>query len=367
MTTEQLNSSSYRPQLDSIRGLAILAMVVYHWSSPGYRFDPLANMGLKAIFILSGFFLTITLFKNCSATAPVIVKVRSCCTFYIRRFLRLSPLYYSVLLFAVLVGITSVRSSWPWHFSYLSNGYFFIIQSWHDETSHLWFIAIIMQLSLFWPILICFLSREGLIKTVIGLVCFSALFRYAVPLLVPDLKMLSVLPFMHMDSFGLGSLLGCVLSDRKRLQMLLRMAFWCIPLYVVLEVALWYGSKSHLVAVGCNETKILVLTLLIFHAFKGFGGLTGGVLESPILRYLGKISYGLYLFHTFSGILVNALKPLLSIPLPQYSLTTFFIRTFFTFSMAVIFYHLIEKPAGRLRHSFQYANRQSRLSETTAN
>jgi len=168
--------------------------------------------------------------------------------------------------------------------------------------------------------------------------------------------MLLVLPVMHLDSFGLGSLLGCVLSDRKRLQMLLTIALWCIPLYVVLEVALWYGSTSSLVALGCNEMKIFVLILLIYHAYKGFGGMTGRVLENPILRYLGKISYGLYLFHTFSGFLVNALKQLLSTPLPQYSLTTFFIRAFFTFSMAVILYHLIEKPAGRFRHSFQYSS-----------
>ena len=342
------------PQLDSLRGLAVFTMIFFHWTPDYIHFLIPSDIGLKFFFVLSGFLLTTILLNTNNSSFTVSEKLSACLTFYIRRFLRIVPLYYIVILLACLIGISSVRSSWLWHVSYLSNFFLFNIQDWYDETSHFWFLAVLTQFYIFWPLLVCFLPRSRLGQVFVPLISFSILFRMIVPVLAPDVNMLSVLPVMYLDAFVFGSLLGYLADDEDRLNTFVAIAFWGIPLYVLFQILIVQDIVSPIILITRHESRLLGLTWLVFHASQGFGGVVGKILENNTLRYLGKISYGLFLLHNFSGILITFLNSTFDISLPRFGIVTIILRTLFTISLAMVSYHFLENPINRLKKYFPY-------------
>lgn len=113
-------------QLDGLRALAVFAVLWTHYVPPALwplGLNP-GHFGVQLFFVLSGFLITGILLQERSATLSgpqtMVTALRQ---FYLRRFLRIFPLFYAVLLVAFLVNIPLVRESLPWHVFYLSNVY----------------------------------------------------------------------------------------------------------------------------------------------------------------------------------------------------------------------------------------------------
>ena len=113
------------PQLDSLRTFAVFAVMVHHfWPEATFNL-PLGFVGVQLFFVLSGFLITGILWPAREAVQagrwPAVAVFRR---FYIRRFLRIFPLFYGTLAVLWLLDVGEVRESALWHFSYLSNIYF---------------------------------------------------------------------------------------------------------------------------------------------------------------------------------------------------------------------------------------------------
>src|SRR5215471_9719868 len=125
--SEHSNALKYMRQLDGLRAIAVLAVLWTHYLPQEYWLSGIywGGVGVRLFFVLSGFLITgillksrqyITQGKQCS-----LVAIRQ---FYIRRFLRIFPLYYVILALTAIMAIPPVRETIAWHIAYLSNVYF---------------------------------------------------------------------------------------------------------------------------------------------------------------------------------------------------------------------------------------------------
>src|SRR5687768_9773896 len=125
MLWAQKHDRSYMPQLDALRALAVTAVAWSHWTPPEYHGGiPWGPLAVKLFFVLSGFLITAILLdcRHAAGESPgeAWFALRS---FYVRRFLRLIPLYYATLLLAALCNVTPVPETLGWTLTYTANFY----------------------------------------------------------------------------------------------------------------------------------------------------------------------------------------------------------------------------------------------------
>jgi peptidoglycan/LPS O-acetylase OafA/YrhL len=291
------------PQLDALRSFAVFAVMLGHFAPTATESLPLGELGVRLFFVLSGFLIT-GILLNCrrlivdgAASAGVLRR------FYARRFLRLMPPYYALLATMWIAAIPTVRDSLPWHAAYVSNVYFSRLGTWHGETSHFWSLAVEEQFYLLWPLVVLFQSAR---RTTIAVALIA--------LVAPTFRMLGLwqgwsdvsmvaLPFGSTDSLALGALLAVwSVTNTAARDRLFVFSGW-----ISLVAIAWTALMIAHIEVGRTTRDVCLATLwsflfvwLVHRAAIGFRGIVGRVLENRLLVYLGRISYGLYLFHGMS-------------------------------------------------------------------
>ena len=128
--------------------------------------------------------------------------------FYIRRFLRIFPLFYGTLAILCLLGISEVRDSLPWHISYLSNFYFAKLGWFPNHINHLWSLAVEEQFYLVWPFVIVLTPRRLLLPTLVAIAAVGPAYRWIGGLMDVDWMWTFTPPFANVDSLALGGILG---------------------------------------------------------------------------------------------------------------------------------------------------------------
>ena len=152
----------YRPQLDGLRAVAVLAVAWSHWERP-YQFGIPFGAGVHLFYVLSGFLIT-----------GILLEVRqqhqrgaALRTFYIRRALRIFPAFYLTLAFAWWAEVPPLRETLAWHATYLSNAQIVLTETWPGAISHFWSLAVEEQFYLLWPWLIVFVPERLLLRVVV--------------------------------------------------------------------------------------------------------------------------------------------------------------------------------------------------------
>src|SRR5687768_802438 len=121
----------YMPHLDALRGCAILLVLVEHFGGAALNdVIPIGagTLGVHLFFVLSGFLITgqlLDAFHGRKDVQKTVSRATTLKHFYLRRVLRLLPVFYVTLLVLVVLDIGDMRESWPWHAAYLSNMYAF--------------------------------------------------------------------------------------------------------------------------------------------------------------------------------------------------------------------------------------------------
>jgi peptidoglycan/LPS O-acetylase OafA/YrhL len=351
------DTRDYQPQLDSLRAAAVLAVMVAHFAPRATARWPLGEVGVRLFFVLSGFLITRILLKcrrliEAGAGAGGVTG-----RFYARRLLRLVPALYAFLLVTWLAGVPEVRDSLPWHATYLSNVYFARLGDWHGATSHLWSLAVEEQFYLFWPLLVFSQPVRRLNAALMAIVAVGPLFRlYGLWSHLSPVTVL-VLPFGAADSLALGGLLASVAPDRTRSR-LVAAGVLAGPLAVTATVVspLLGGSAAGLITGALLATLwSLWFVWVIDRAVAGIGGPLGTLIASPVLRYLGRISYGLYLFHAVAplaaGWIWRAFSPVVY---PPNALVGVGLPVAITVLMASASWQLLESPLNRLKRRVPY-------------
>jgi len=353
------SEGAHRIQLDGIRALAVAAVLAQHFDPGLGQWIDVGAVGVRVFFVLSGFLITgILLGARTSAEIDGSSKWHVLRNFYARRFLRIFPIYYLVILLAWIVNIHSMRQSVGWHLAYLSNIYFFHRGIGNYSVTHFWTLAVEEQFYLVWPLLILFLPRKWLLGAVISAICIGPLFRAAVVIGGGNNVQTIMLMPECLDTLGMGALLATL--NFLGMQRIKRK---------FLGAALVIGAASYLaLAVITHFQNVPVWNIpfglavalwgawLIDSAYAGFGGKFGKILSVKPAVYLGTISYGIYLIHNFIPVLVNRTLGYTSeheMPMPIRSI----VMVLVTVALASVSWFGFERPINSLKRFFPYNQR----------
>ena len=357
----KVSGGRHMPQLDGLRTLAVAAVAWSHWTSL-YQFGfEWGLMGVNLFFVLSGFLITGILLDSRAKEVEPARKWFAIRQFYARRVLRIFPLFYMTLALLALVNVRPIRQTFLWHVSYLSNVYVFRQGTWIGQFSHFWSLAVEEQFYLVWPYLMIFLPIRLLRPVVIGLIGLAPCYRVLMAVVDPGNPLAFVLTVGCLDALGIGALLAfSERSDgdsRRGATSLARRLLWIgLPAWVAVEAM----NRVHLAPAALLALRPTFLDMVfgwvVLSGASGFKGWWGGFLQWSPIAYLGRISYGLYVFHNLAVYgLVFAVK---SLHAPSVCLTVPGIKVpcllVLTVSAAAVSWHFYEKPLNDLKRFFPY-------------
>ena len=283
--------------------------------------------------------------------------------FYARRAPRILPIYYLTIAAAYLLDLADIRPTILWHAFQASNLLFAITQSWQPwAAAHLWSLNVEEQFYLAWPIIVFFTPRRRLPQTIIAVMLIAPIYRLAaLALFGSGSYAIDIIPFASLDALAAGALLALA-TDAGRLRR------WLMPVGAVgAAVALLGFGILAIAQLDVAETLldsvcVLPMAALVFIASEGAGGLMGRVLSLPPLVALGRISYGVYLYHLFALAFLEKLVSRLGIGIDlSEGLVCFLVASSATIIGAGLSWHLIERPINGLKRHFPYARRSARV------
>ena len=351
------------PQLDAVRGLAILLVMMHNVSLkyPVLHSQQLFSngwMGVDLFFVLSGFLITGILVETKESQGYFK-------NFYVRRCLRIWPLYYSLIFFMfVIVRFLSasefhtvVQQSSPWWAFplFLQNFLIPISTNAAGPLGVTWSLAIEEQFYVIWPLLVRFCSSKQLRRVAVAEICISPVLRYYLSL---HHVYLYTNVFCRLDGLMAGALLALLVrSDNfvpsKFLPRAWTLFFIAAPLAVVTEAvhARWLVFSFTAIA------SVSFVYLALFCDHKWFRA----VMTNQFLIYTGTVSYGLYLLHKIPFGVVQTLH------LDQHPPLALLIILVMSYALAALSWNLLEKPFLNLKRFFaSNALRRNRASGATA-
>ena len=335
----------YWPDLDGLRGVAVLAVIAAHAHVPYTSGGGLT--GVTAFFVLSGFLITRLLAAEFSATGRIDFGA-----FYVRRALRLLPaLLLLVAVCAVVYGFTGriaqIVTTAPPVLLYAGNW----VSAFHGPISpfqHTWSLAVEEQFYLLWPVtflaIALFAGRRGSLapwKAILGAAIAFALWRSLVWTVTANYDR----AYYAFDTNAFALLVGCALGLRpdslraavspRLLGLVALVGLAVIALDTALPRLVRLDQTGVLMVLPVRGTIGAALVI----ASRGSGFL---VLTNPPLVAIGRISYGLYLWHW--------VVPRLAEPwLPESGLLRETVSVGATFAISAASFLLLERRALRLK------------------
>jgi peptidoglycan/LPS O-acetylase OafA/YrhL len=322
-----------------------------------------ASTGVNLFFVLSGFLITGILIKskladeqeNCSHWYSIK-------QFFIRRTLRIFPLYYVVIFVTCLINFKPARGIFFWLITYTTNIYWSMGGA-LGAFGHLWSLAVEEQFYLFFPFFILFIPTRYILHSFYAIIIFAICTRLAAYIIHPDgVESYSLMPCC-LDSFALGGILAYWLAfnRNKLLDILSKKWIWIssLLLFVICCVKLHLNPSGDIFVSAFYRFSISISCFWLIGraALQNFNGIMKIFLENKTIIYLGRISYGLYVYHHFMPYLTSYLfhKFNLSLPFPtlriyEYALLYFLLTLMFS----VFSWHLLEKPFNSLKKYFEY-------------
>ncbi|MCE9672353.1 acyltransferase [Myxococcus stipitatus] len=374
--------SAHLPALDGLRGIAVLMVIAYHslgeirTASIGSVFQT-GWAGVDLFFVLSGFLITGILLRT--RTHDGYFRA-----FFARRALRIWPLYLLLLAFTFgvmgrwLPALAFDTQRYPWwlYALYLQN--IGLGEFGPPPLNVTWSLAIEEQFYLVWPLLVFFLRPAQLRALLCSIILLSPVARCAALLQGASPHWLYVFPLLRLDGLALGGLLALGIEEGRftpeglarwgrRLALPMLLAAFGLGT-VFFDRAHSIHTREALVGFGGPVVRAGLLVALYSLWSGGFASLLGwvlsgrargvqDVLESRLLRLMGQLSYGLYLFHALVFPLGAAYtRPIFSSLIPSSVVAT---ALSFAFEYGVLLlltclsWRFFEQPLLRLKERFK--------------
>ena len=356
----------YMVQLDALRALAVFAVIYFHYL-PNYQgFFHWGDWGVRLFFVLSGFLITGILLKcrdlkeSVNKTSNRVTKrqVHPLKQFYIRRSLRIFPLFYLVVLATALLNVKPARDLLIWNLTYTSNFYFALKGSWGGPISHFWSLAVEEQFYLLWPFLILYLPRKHLAKFILGAVCLSPIYQISGFYAGLNGKFLSITMLACLIYLAMGGLLANFRfeSPEKYKNLASLSAYNWAGLFLFGAMIATSLIPNYLLKLTASSVATaLFFTWLIHKASVGFRGPAGKLLEWKPLLFIGSISYGIYVYHNLIPVIVPRIFSVLHLPYPQNVFAHALVSLVLTLIVATLSYLLFERPINNLKRYFEYS------------
>ena len=372
-----MNKSVYLPNINSIRFIAAAMVIANHsnqimgvFGFPNYGNSPFGlicgKLGVVLFFVLSGFLITYLLFKEIEVTSTVSIK-----DFYIRRVLRIWPLYFLIVGLSLFVMPHLAFFRWPGqgeaymysHYSLKIVLYCLILPnmvlsifSEMQYVSVTWSIGAEEQFYLIWPVLMKKIKNK--LAFMIAVIAFYGIIKFTLNhfashdnqmhLTLLDIfnRFWALTPIDCMATGGIFALIGY--SKNKAAVAIKKLIFkkW-FQLIVLLLTITMMARGVYIPHIQYECYSVLFGIILINLALNEKNILN---LEYPVLNYLGKISYGLYMYHSI--VIVVALKILMMLGLVRFG-SVYILSILLTIVLAGLSYRFYEKPfiARKIRFS----------------
>jgi len=375
-----LTTSTKRiPELDGLRGLAILMVVTCHyigasntvhfgvWTRRLCRFTSIGWSGVDLFFVLSGFLIGGILLE--SRNFP-----RYFNTFYLRRTHRILPIYYLwLIIFAGFVWLsvainpqsliqTDNLRHLPYYLTFLQNYLLYKAPIEFVLLGATWSLAVEEQFYLCTPLLIRFLNQRTLVAVLVTVVLLAPVLRLVICLVYPNyFTLVSSATPCRADDLACGVLAAVAFQYAEFRQFLrqhpkflansLLILFFCLVL-----LGYWFFKPVSTVAVTVGYTCLgfFFLCLLLFVLSSTGSGLAG-IMRSKVLRNFGMISYCVYIIHypVLAGVHALLLRAQPDISDWKGAGATLF-AALLTWSLAMLSWYYFEKPLVRRGHQFTY-------------
>jgi peptidoglycan/LPS O-acetylase OafA/YrhL len=346
---------SWRPALDGLRGIAIVSVVLFHFKTkpllPGGAF------GVDLFFALSGFLITTLLVEEWLTHRHIALR-----RFYVRRFLRLYPALLAFIAISAAIRIVFADADFTRHpspagtylvaFYVLTYAYSWLIAFDHVTIlnyGHLWSLSIEEQYYVVWPalLLVMLRLRWPISRIVVATAAMTAL-SASVPFMLGDVS-------WHRLYYGadyrahellIGSIAGLLFAGGLVQRRHLRHPAAVAGAFAAAAFVAWlmaFGSERYagMYRLGFPALAAASAYCLLACAFLDGGALVR-LLANPLLAYLGRRSYAIYLWHLAIGQWFDALG----------AFEQLLVAGAVTLVAAELSYRIVERPALTLKRRF---------------
>lgn len=349
-------SIAYNARLDGLRAIAVFIVMAAHAGSPYLRSG---GVGVDIFFVLSGYLITSILTAESESSGAISFQ-----NFYIRRLLRLAPCLVMVVIF---FGISTylMQHELPWKHALIALTY---TANWSNAlygnqlgaVDHCWSLATEEQYYLIWPFVVSALEKTGRRASEKGLLLLMlallfALYRFSMVGGFSPERIYYGLD-THIDGLVLGSSLSYLLktgylskTDHARAIARYALPPCVIALGLMPHFLTWHDALMG--KFGLAATAIMAAVVITTLVAGGDLLITRPLRTAPLV-FIGKISYGLYLWHLPIYAVVNALLPHARFRL------IFPIKIAVTVAIACASYYLVERRFLKLKRLFSNSVRQ---------
>jgi peptidoglycan/LPS O-acetylase OafA/YrhL len=345
------------PSLDGLRAVSISLVLYCHLTlSKTVGAGPLGRrsgfLGVLIFFVISGYIITKLLLREKDRTGSI-----SLSQFYGRRFVRIMPaLTFFLIGVAFLAKLNLTDASMPellWSLTFLRNYHVSIFPS----LRHLWSLSVEEQFYVLWPVILAKCSRKTCIRLLLTVIVIAPVAR----LLIFQFYGRTDALYWHSESLADGLAMGCLLAiggDRLHQSHLYRrfsnsVLVMLIPVVVVVFVGEWNSLLQTFGRTIVFAAIAVGIDVAILHA----DSLVGRVLNSSFLKWLGMLSYSLYLWQQIFTLPMRGTRPYAWFPM----------NLALALVAATASYYLIERPmltfGRRLMGNPRYPRAQAGLLE----
>lgn len=338
----------YFPNLNGLRFFAALSVMIYHF----FGLDVLnGHYGVVLFFVLSGFLITYLLLEEKSQINTISIR-----KFYARRILRIWPLYFFILLVSTIAaycngGLDSNYSEAIPYFLFFIPNWAFVVGIGIKYASILWSVGAEEQFYILWPWLMRKISLNRLVYIFLIIILIWTFAPHIIDFInhryLSENETVKMLP-LFMNRMGFGAMAtGAMLAYIAKYQSSkLNYIFHpYILIFVIAITLIIWGFNLLYNVMGADQIYSILFAITI-----GNFALNPNVifsLENKAFNYLGKISFGLYVYHLIAFDFTNHLFLSANINLPKIPL--FILGGIVTVLFASLSYYYLEKPFLRLK------------------
>jgi len=370
-------------EIEGLRGIAILLVTLHHfWPSSGdiyHALAPIAHLGwigVDLFFVISGFLIGGILIDTKN-------KENYFKNFYVRRVLRIFPLYYTFvigLFIIVPVAQSFLQNISYWDTEFIKKSgnplwYLFFLGNVRESITGvepayflapLWSISIEEQFYLLTPLLVYKLTSKQLKVTLGVLIFLSPIFRLFMLDSFPDNERIQYLATIsRFDNLSAGLVLALIVRSNyfinKHLVNFLLMTF-TLAMGIIFYAGGFDRYSFFCRIFGYSFLALYFFTLTLW-CIQNRGMKVSRILRTRFLTYLGGLCYGLYLLQRPAEILLLKSLSLIGWDLMQYPSLSLILKTLFAILVSQIVWSYFEKPINNLKGKFKTDNHPANLKE----